>query len=63
MRIQWLTAEPDVQKKLATDIQVEAFKSVPYVPLGQFLIPTAYRKNLQGVVLAPEVFMWGVDKR
>jgi peptide/nickel transport system substrate-binding protein len=63
LRTEWLTAEPGSQKTLATEIQVEAFKSVPYVPLGQFLIPTAYRRNLQGVVLAPEVFMWSVDKK
>jgi len=63
MKNQWLVAEPAAQQALAADIQVEAFKSVPYVPLGQFMIPTAYRSNLHGVIEAPEVFMWAVEKR
>ena len=47
---QWFNA-PDLtaQKQLAADIQTEAYANdVPYVPTGQFVIPTAYRKNLHG---------------
>ena len=64
MRAQWLDA-PDLaaQKKLATEIQEQAFVSVPYIPTGQFVIPTAYRNNLKGVVPAPIVFMWNVEKQ
>jgi peptide/nickel transport system substrate-binding protein len=64
LRTQWLKA-PDLaaQKKLAADIQAEGFQSVPYVPTGQFVIPTAYRKNLDGVIVAPIVFLWNVDKK
>lgn len=60
----WFKA-PDqaAQKKLADDIQVEAYTNeIPYVPTGQFLIPTAYRKNLSGVIVAPVVFLWNVEK-
>ena len=60
----WFKA-PDTatQKKLADEIQVEAFtKEVPYVPTGQFVIPTAYRKNLQGIIVAPVAFLWNVEK-
>jgi peptide/nickel transport system substrate-binding protein len=63
LRTQWLVSEPANQMKLASEIQVEAFKSVPYVPLGQFMIPTGFRRNLEGVVFSPEVFMWGVSKK
>jgi peptide/nickel transport system substrate-binding protein len=62
---QWFKA-PDLasQKKLATDIQVEAYGSnVPYVPTGQFVVPTAYRKNLDGIIVAPVVFAWNVEKK
>ena len=61
---QWFKA-PDIaaQKKLAADIQIEAYaNAVPYVPTGQFLIPTAYRKNLHGIIIAPVVFFWNVEK-
>ena len=56
---------PDLaaQKKLAVEIQEQAFVSVPYIPTGQFVIPTAYRSNLKGVVPAPIVFMWNVEKQ
>jgi peptide/nickel transport system substrate-binding protein len=64
LRNQWFAA-PDLeaQKKLAAAIQEEAFQSVPYIPTGQFVIPTAYRKNLEGVIVAPVVFLWNVEKK
>ena len=61
----WFKA-PDLaaQKKLAADIQVEAYTNdVPYVPTGQFVVPTAYRKNLEGIIIAPVVFLWNVEKK
>ncbi|HEX3538069.1 MAG TPA: ABC transporter substrate-binding protein [Stellaceae bacterium] len=61
----WFKApDPAAQKKLAEDIQVEAFtKELPYVPTGQFVIPTAYRKNLDGIIIAPVAFLWNVEKK
>jgi len=63
LRAQWMLA-PDqaTQKKTADEIQAEAFQSVPYIPSGQFLIPTAFRKNLEGVLVAPMIFLWNVHK-
>lgn len=61
----WFKA-PDfaAQKKLAADIQVEAYtNNVPYVPTGQFVAPTAYRKNLEGIIIAPVAFVWNVEKK
>jgi len=61
----WFKA-PDLaaQKQLAADIQVEAYtNNVPYVPTGQFVAPTAYRKNLEGIIIAPVVFLWNVEKK
>jgi peptide/nickel transport system substrate-binding protein len=63
LRTQWFAApDLDAQKKVAAEIQEEAFKEVPYIPTGQFVIPTAYRKNLKGVTVAPVVFLWNVQK-
>lgn len=63
MRAQWLDApDLDAQKKLAAAIQQEGFVDVPFIPTGQFVIPTAFRKNLKGVVPAPVVFLWNVEK-
>jgi peptide/nickel transport system substrate-binding protein len=61
----WFKA-PDLaaQKELAAQIQVEAYThEIPYVPTGLFQIPTAYRKNLEGVIVAPVVFLWNVEKK
>jgi peptide/nickel transport system substrate-binding protein len=63
LRAQWMEASDfATQKKIATEIQEEAFTSVPYIPTGQFVMPTAFRKNLTGVVPAPVVFLWNVSK-
>jgi peptide/nickel transport system substrate-binding protein len=61
----WFKA-PDLpaQKKIAEDIQVEAYGvATPYVPTGLFVIPTAYRKNLDGIIIAPVAFLWNVEKK
>jgi peptide/nickel transport system substrate-binding protein len=61
----WFKA-PDLaaQKQLAADIQVGAYSNnVPYVPTGQFVVPTAYRKNLDGIIIAPVAFLWNVEKK
>ncbi len=64
LRDAWLRA-PDqaVQKKLAGDIQEEAYKFLPYIPTGQFILPSAYRKNLDGVIIAPVTFLWNIEKK
>ncbi|MBI1774513.1 MAG: ABC transporter substrate-binding protein [Proteobacteria bacterium] len=63
LRAAWLKA-PDLeaQKKLAAAIQERAYEIVSYIPTGQFLIPTAYRKTLKGLIVAPVVFLWNVEK-
>ena len=64
MRDAWLRA-PNLegQKKIAADIQVEAYKFIPYIPTGQFILPSAYRKNLDGVIIAPVTFLWNIEKK
>ena len=51
------------QKKAAEEMQRRAFETVPYIPTAQFIIPTAFRKNLTGVINGPIVFMWSVEKK
>jgi peptide/nickel transport system substrate-binding protein len=62
---QWFKA-PDfaAQKDLASAIQVENYTNeIDYVPTGLFQIPTAYRKNVNGIIIAPVVFLWNVEKK
>ena len=62
LRDAWFTA-PDVaaQQTICADIQAEAFQTVPYIPMGQYLQPTAYRSSLEGVLQGFALF-WNVRR-
>ena len=47
LRDQWFDA-PDLaaQKKIGEQIQLQAFEDVPYIPLGQYFVDSAYQKGL-----------------
>src|SRR5665213_2429704 len=53
----------DEQKKIASSIQQEAYDQVIYIPLGQFVQPSAWRKSLTGVLDGPATpIFWNIDK-
>lgn len=63
LRDQWANAsDPAAQAKIAIDIQVEAFKSLPYIPLGGVVTRVAYRKNVTGVFPCPVFAYWNMGK-
>ena len=49
-RLSWFEA-PDLaaQQAICRDIQLQFLQDVPYVPIGQFFQPTAYRDSLGGM--------------
>jgi peptide/nickel transport system substrate-binding protein len=54
---------PDEAKKIATEIQKEAYEQVIYIPLGQYTQPSAWRKSLAGVLDGPATpVFWNIDK-
>lgn len=58
----WLDApDLDAQRAIAAEMQRLAFEEVPYLPLGQYVLPTAYRRSLVGVLRGPPVF-WNVRR-
>jgi peptide/nickel transport system substrate-binding protein len=64
LREAWFNATDAAAAKRAADaVQVQAFKFLPYIPTAQFIIPTAYRSNLSGVIVAPVTFLWNVEKK
>lgn len=64
LRNAWLAAAtPQAQTELARQIQAQAYQEVPYVTTGMFQQPTAYRRNVTGVLISPVPFFWNVDKR
>jgi peptide/nickel transport system substrate-binding protein len=61
LRRDWLHAtDPTTQKRLAGDIQRVAYEEVTYVPFGQWVVPTAHRKTVSGVLEFPAPLFWNV---
>jgi peptide/nickel transport system substrate-binding protein len=44
-------------------VQKHAFEFVPFIPTGQFILPTAYRSNISGLIIAPIALLWNVEKK
>jgi peptide/nickel transport system substrate-binding protein len=44
------------QKAICRDMQLEAFRAVPYAPLGLFRQPTVFRSDLQGMLVGQPLF-------
>lgn len=58
---EWMLA-PDAAtaQELADAVQKRSFDQVPYVPLGQFQIRTARRKNTVGEIEGYGAYMWNI---
>ncbi len=62
LRDAWLAAPTEAdQKRIAQSIQHQAFLDVPYIPIGQFLAPQAYRRDIVNVSSGFAQF-WGVRR-
>ena len=57
----WIDA-PDAaaRTQLAAAIQAQAMRDLPYIPLGQFFQPTAYRRTVSGMLEGPTLF-WNLS--
>jgi peptide/nickel transport system substrate-binding protein len=54
------TADQSRRKQLADEIQKVALDEVAYVPWGEWLLPTAFRKNVQGILKFIAPLFWNV---
>jgi peptide/nickel transport system substrate-binding protein len=52
--------DPAKQKAIAEDVQVLNTKVVTHLPLGQYYIPSAMRKNVNGMLAAPAPVFWSI---
>ena len=60
LRDDWLAASGEAaQKRIAADMQVQAFRDVPYIPLGQTLFPTVFKAGMTGLLDGFAIF-WNV---
>jgi peptide/nickel transport system substrate-binding protein len=64
LREAWFNAtDAASSKKAAAAVQTRAFEFVPIIPTGQFILPTAYRSNISGLIIAPINLLWNVEKK
>jgi peptide/nickel transport system substrate-binding protein len=57
------SSSPEEQKKIAAAIQKEVYEQVIYIPLGQYIVESAWRKSLSGVLEGPATpVFWNIDK-
>ena len=63
LRANWFDA-PDLasRKAIAAQIQLQALESVPYVPMGQVFLPTAFRSEIKDIVKAAIPMFWSVRR-
>jgi peptide/nickel transport system substrate-binding protein len=63
LRDAWFDA-PDLasQKAVAEQIQRRGLETLPYIPLGQYFQPTAYRSDIKDIVKAMYPLFWGVRR-
>jgi peptide/nickel transport system substrate-binding protein len=50
-------------KSIAEAVQMRAIQYSPFIPLGQWVSPTAARTNVDGLVTAPVPVFWNVERK
>jgi len=59
----WLeTIDPTEQTKLEREYQLEAFRFLPFIPLGRYLQTSAWRDNVHGILKGPSAVFWNIEK-
>ncbi len=56
-------SDPVKQKAIAEQVQLRVTEYPTHVPLGQFTAPTAIRANITGILHAPGLALWDVEKK
>jgi len=63
MRTSWMdSSDPAERKRLDAATQQRAFETVPFIPLGQYLPPAAWRTSLTGLLKGATPVFWNVAK-
>ena len=55
-------ASPDERRRIAGELQVALYDSVPAVMWGQFAQPAAWRSSLRGVIPSSIPIFWAMEK-
>ena len=59
----WLDSDDKAeQTRLEREYQIQAFASLPFIPLGGYRQSAAWRDNITGILKGPSVVFWNVAK-
>jgi peptide/nickel transport system substrate-binding protein len=53
---------PEERKAAAEKVQERAYEQAIYIPLGQYVTPSAWSNNLSGVLDGPAPYFWNIEK-
>jgi peptide/nickel transport system substrate-binding protein len=56
-------ADPAKQKAIADAVQVRETEYPTYINVGEYRLPFAMRKSVEGVIAAPVTIFWNVEKK
>ena len=63
LRAAWLEAgDLDAQRRICTELQMQLWQDVPYIPMGEYWQSTAYRKDLLDVLPGCFSVFWGIHR-
>jgi peptide/nickel transport system substrate-binding protein len=64
LRASWFEATDDASRReIAAQMQARAFETVPFIPVGQYKAPAAFRSYLSGLFETPIAFLWNLEKK
>ena len=63
LRNLWIDSNDTAERgRLDQEIQARAFETVPFIPVGQYLPPSAWRSNLKGILKGAVPVFWNISK-
>ena len=63
LRAAWLdAANLDEQRRICTELQLQLWQDVPYIPMGEYWQATAYRKDLLDLLPGCFAVFWGIRR-
>ena len=63
LRAAWLNSgNIDEQRGICTELQLQLWQDVPYIPMGEYWQSTAYRKDLLDILPGCFAVFWGVRR-
>ncbi len=63
LRAAWLDAgNIDEQRRICTELQIQLWEDVPYIPMGEYWQSTAYRKDLRDVLPGCFAVFYGISR-